>query len=109
MEPIEGSETSAFKTQTPGKYPKENILQLSSCFCHHTIGSHCARSETLVVMSLRQRVSSSRESEATFQKTRIFRVTPLSLYESHPVYHKPALNYTQSQIVWQRPVNTHLL
>ena len=27
MEPMEGSETSAFKTQTPGKYPKENILQ----------------------------------------------------------------------------------
>ena len=27
MEPIEGSETSAFKPQTPGKYPKENILQ----------------------------------------------------------------------------------
>ena len=27
IEPIEGSETSAFKTQTPGKYPKENILQ----------------------------------------------------------------------------------
>jgi hypothetical protein len=26
MEPIEGSETSAFKTHTPGKYPKENIL-----------------------------------------------------------------------------------
>jgi hypothetical protein len=26
MEPIESSETSAFKTQTPGKYPKENIL-----------------------------------------------------------------------------------
>ena len=26
MEPIEGSETSAFKTQAPGKYPKENIL-----------------------------------------------------------------------------------
>jgi len=26
MEPIEGSETSAFKPQTPGKYPKENIL-----------------------------------------------------------------------------------
>ena len=23
MEPIEGSETSAFKPQTPGKYPKE--------------------------------------------------------------------------------------
>ena len=26
MEPIEGSETSAFKPQTPRKYPKENIL-----------------------------------------------------------------------------------
>jgi len=26
MEPIEGSETSAFKPLTPGKYPKENIL-----------------------------------------------------------------------------------
>ena len=26
MEPMEGSETSAFKPQTPGKYPKENIL-----------------------------------------------------------------------------------
>ena len=26
MEPIEVSETSAFKPQTPGKYPKENIL-----------------------------------------------------------------------------------
>ena len=27
MEPIEGSETSAFKPQTPGKYPKENTIQ----------------------------------------------------------------------------------
>ena len=26
MEPIEGSETSAFRTQTPGNYAKENIL-----------------------------------------------------------------------------------
>jgi len=26
MEPIEGSETSAFKSQTLEKYPKENIL-----------------------------------------------------------------------------------
>jgi len=26
MEAIEGSETPAFETQTPGKYPKENIL-----------------------------------------------------------------------------------
>jgi hypothetical protein len=27
MEPIKGSETSVFKPQTPGKYPKENILR----------------------------------------------------------------------------------
>ena len=26
MEPIDGSETSAFRTQTPGNYPKENTL-----------------------------------------------------------------------------------
>jgi hypothetical protein len=26
MKPIEGSKTSAFKTQMPGNYPKENIL-----------------------------------------------------------------------------------
>jgi len=34
MEPIEGSETSAFRTQTPGNYPKENIL-------HKEHGEHC--------------------------------------------------------------------
>jgi hypothetical protein len=28
MEPIEGSETSAISTQTPGKHPKENILHI---------------------------------------------------------------------------------
>jgi hypothetical protein len=28
MEPIECSETSAISTQTPGKYPKENILHI---------------------------------------------------------------------------------
>ena len=28
MEPIRSSETSAIKTQTPGNYPKSNILQL---------------------------------------------------------------------------------
>jgi hypothetical protein len=27
MEPIEGSKTLAFRTQTPRNYPKENILQ----------------------------------------------------------------------------------
>ena len=30
MELIEGSETSAFKPQTPGKYPKENILRITN-------------------------------------------------------------------------------
>jgi len=29
MELIEGSETSAIRTQTPGNYPKENILQVN--------------------------------------------------------------------------------
>jgi len=28
MELIEGSETSAIRTQTPGNYPKESILQI---------------------------------------------------------------------------------
>ena len=28
MELIEGSETSAIRTQTPGNYPKENILHI---------------------------------------------------------------------------------
>ena len=28
MKPIESSETSAFKTQTPEKYPKENITHI---------------------------------------------------------------------------------
>jgi len=30
MERIEGSETSAIRTQTPGNYPKENVLQVTS-------------------------------------------------------------------------------
>jgi p-aminobenzoyl-glutamate transporter AbgT len=28
MEPIEGSETSAIRSKTPGNYPKENILHI---------------------------------------------------------------------------------
>ena len=32
MEPIRSSETSAIKTQTPGNYPKRNILQLEFSF-----------------------------------------------------------------------------
>jgi hypothetical protein len=31
MEQIECSETSAYKNQTPGNYPEENIQQASSC------------------------------------------------------------------------------
>ena len=38
MEPIEGSETSAFKPQMPGKYPKENILH-SNVFQWHLVKS----------------------------------------------------------------------
>ena len=48
MEQIEGSETSAFKPQTPGKYPKENILhkehgeslksrQIDTCIGHRAV------------------------------------------------------------------------
>ena len=42
MEPIEGSETSAFKTQTPGKYPKENILleKFIMKICFPAVGSN---------------------------------------------------------------------
>jgi hypothetical protein len=36
MEPIEGSETSAFEPQTPGKYPKENILHRDSFHESHS-------------------------------------------------------------------------
>jgi hypothetical protein len=32
MEPIEGSETSDIRTNTPGNYPKENILQYKYSF-----------------------------------------------------------------------------
>jgi len=31
MEPTESSETSAFSTRTPGRYPKENALQYKAC------------------------------------------------------------------------------
>ena len=31
MEQIECSETSAYKIETPGNYPKENILYFQSC------------------------------------------------------------------------------
>ena len=34
MEQIEGSETSAIRTKTPGNYPKENILHINSLFTY---------------------------------------------------------------------------
>ena len=46
MEPIEGSETSVFKPQTPGKYPKENILHY-----RHTLricNTYCFSTATVV-------------------------------------------------------------
>jgi hypothetical protein len=36
MENIECSETSAYKIQTPGNYPEENIQQISVCCEDHT-------------------------------------------------------------------------
>jgi len=46
MELIEGSETSAIRTQTPGNYPKENILHiehgesLKSRMCIYSFQAH---------------------------------------------------------------------
>ena len=52
MEPIEGSETSAFKPQTPGKYPKENILhELTDAYSKHT-HRHYLTTSHLVTMLL---------------------------------------------------------
>jgi len=34
MEPTEGSETSAVINQTPGNYPKENLLYDFWCWCN---------------------------------------------------------------------------
>jgi hypothetical protein len=42
MEPIEDSETLAFKPQTPGKHPKENILQYTYCFSAQQLLQECA-------------------------------------------------------------------
>ena len=39
MELIEGSETSAIRTQTPGNYPKENILQHWNCKPRDPVGN----------------------------------------------------------------------
>jgi len=57
MEPIEVSETSAFRTQTPGNYPKENIL-------HKEHGKSLKRSLACIffkvsVVILRQLISTS--------------------------------------------------
>ena len=49
MEPIEGSETSAFKPQTPGKYPKENIL-------HNEQGESLKSRQLLKVRELERKV-----------------------------------------------------
>jgi len=40
MEPLERSKTSAFKTQTPRKYPKENILQFLKTHVQVVIYEH---------------------------------------------------------------------
>jgi len=42
MEPTEGSETSAIINQTPGNYPKENLLDwyLFTDISEQAVGSH---------------------------------------------------------------------
>jgi hypothetical protein len=37
MEQTECSETSAYKIQTPGNYPEENIQQIRGCFFGNTL------------------------------------------------------------------------
>jgi hypothetical protein len=39
MKLIEGSETSAYTNQTPGNYPKENLLYHKYCFASHKLCS----------------------------------------------------------------------
>ena len=48
MEPIRSSETSAIKTQTPGNYPKRNILLLGG-----SVQTVKENAEALVVASKR--------------------------------------------------------
>jgi len=63
MEPIEGSETSAFKPQTPGKYPKENILHKE----HGESLKRCVRNvkqyliKIIFILSLYRNIRNSRK------------------------------------------------
>jgi len=41
MELIEGSETSAIRNQTPGNYPKENILRAKENSINYIVASSC--------------------------------------------------------------------
>ena len=61
MEPIEGSETSDFKPQKPGKYPKENILHVECFFVdpHSELNDWCKKFEiNLLVTSYRNTFTS---------------------------------------------------
>ena len=72
-------------------------------------GLHCARSENLMAKLLCLSVSSSHDSEATSQKTCVFWITPLSLYERNSVYHKPEISYIWPQVAWQCHVHTLII
>ena len=55
MEPIEGSETSVFKPQTPGKYPKENIIRVLS-YLQQKEGILCGQVTSFVGVALKKHV-----------------------------------------------------
>ena len=63
MEPIEGSETSAFKPQTPGKYPKENII-------HKEHGESLKSRQSKFCLTFWSRLRGLDKSEIKYQITR---------------------------------------
>ena len=64
MEPIEGSETSAFRTQTPGNYPKRKhtteILyheNFNFVDCHNATNFSCQLAKKLVITDVEYALS----------------------------------------------------
>ena len=52
VEPIRSSETSAIKTQTPGNYPKRNILLISCTLREDLSTSYCCRRHLIAINSV---------------------------------------------------------
>ena len=71
MEPIRSSETSAIKTQTPGNYPKRNVLQLKH--------GESLKTTTLI---LNARLQGAQSSAAEDAKTAIMNVLIKNTYNN---------------------------